>query len=80
MTFYQAISFACSPKEPLYSLTEDAREFFAPNYVQEFFRVIDSRTKGRRIIRAVAIHADGSEAWLDDRTFEVHQDELEVVK
>lgn len=64
----------------LYRLTEDARDFFAPTHAVEFFRVVDARTKGRRIIRAVALRADGTEEWLDARTFEVHHDELEVVR
>jgi hypothetical protein len=46
----------------------------------DFFRVINARTKGRRIIRAVALLADGSEVWRDARTFEVTAAELEEVK
>lgn len=64
----------------LYRLTEEARDFFAPNYAVDFFRVIDSLAKGRRVIRPVTLRADGSEEWRDGNTFEVTADELEVVK
>jgi len=66
-------------KNDLFTLTEEAREFFAPTHAVEFFRVIDSRTNGRRIIRAVAIRANGSVDWLDARTFEVTADEIVAV-
>lgn len=64
----------------IYCLTEEAREFFAPNYASDFFCVIDARTKGRRTIRAVALLADGSSVWRDARTFEVDAHELEAVR
>lgn len=63
----------------LYRLTEEARDFFAPNYAEDFFRVIDSRTNGRRTIRAVSLLANGSEEWRDSRTFEATADELEAI-
>jgi hypothetical protein len=66
-------------KPTLYRLNEEARDFFLPSHAVEFFRIVDSRTKGRRTIRAVALRADGSEEWLDTITFEVHCDELEAV-
>jgi len=67
-------------EQNLYRLSEDARDFFAPSHAVEFFRVIDSRRNGARIIRAVAIRACGLIEWLDARTFEVYADELEAVK
>lgn len=63
-----------------YRLTEEARDFFAPNYAADFFRIVDVRAKGRRTIRAVALLANGSEMWRDARTFEVQANELEVIK
>lgn len=65
---------------PIYSLTDVAKEDFDPAYAPNFFRVVGSRTHGRRLIRAVALRADGSSDWLDSRTFEVDASDLQVVE
>ena len=63
----------------IYCLTNAAREFFAPEFACDFFRVVDTRANGVRVIRPVALLADGSEQWRATATFEVGADELAPV-